>query len=88
MRQLDSITISVDINLSKLRERVEEKFPEGDLQSVGVQRSDTALATEQHSTDKSEVPVSGARKRHKLDPGFYRLLEVRFQRENWLGETL
>ena len=60
MRQLDSITDSVDINLSKLRERVEEKDP-GGLQSMGSQRVRHSLATEQHSTDKSEGSVSGAR---------------------------
>ena len=37
MRRLDSITDSVDINLSKLRERVEGKEP-GWLQSMGSKR--------------------------------------------------
>ena len=58
MRQLDSITDTVDINLSKLRERVEEKEP-GGLQSMGSQRVRHNLTTEQHYTDKPEGSISG-----------------------------
>ena len=60
MRWLDSITDSVDINFSKLRERVEGKEP-GGLQSMGSKRVRHNLATEDHYTDSAEGSISGAR---------------------------
>ena len=48
MRWLDSFTDSVDMNLSKLQEIVEDKGAEpGVMQSVGPQRVVYDLATEQ-----------------------------------------
>ena len=46
MRCLDSITDSMDMNLSKLQETMEEREP-GMLQSMGSQRVRHDLATEQ-----------------------------------------
>ena len=46
MRWLDSITDSMDMNLSKLREIVRTEEP-GVLQSMGSQRARHDLATEQ-----------------------------------------
>ena len=43
MKWLDSITNSVDMNLSKLREIVKERKP-GMLQSIGVAKSQTCLS--------------------------------------------
>ena len=47
MRWLDSITDSMDMNLSKLREIVRTEEP-GVLQSMGLQRDGHDLATEHH----------------------------------------
>ena len=46
LRWLDSITDSMDINLSKLREIVEDRGP-GVLKFMGLQRAGHNLATEQ-----------------------------------------
>ena len=46
MRWLDSITNSMDINLSKLQEIVEERGA-GVIQSLGSQRVGCCLVTEQ-----------------------------------------
>ena len=46
LRWLDSITDSTDINLSKLREIVEDRGP-GVLKFMGLQRVGHNLATEQ-----------------------------------------
>ena len=46
MRWLDGITASMDISLRKLLERLKDREP-GLLQSMGLQESDTTLATEQ-----------------------------------------
>ena len=46
LRWLDSITDSMDINLSKLREIVEDRGP-GVLKFMGLQRVGHNLATEQ-----------------------------------------
>ena len=46
MRWLDSISNSVDVNLSQLRERMKDRKP-GVLQSMGSQRVGHNLATEQ-----------------------------------------
>ena len=46
MTWLDSITDSIDMNLSKLQEIVEDRGP-GVLQSMGSQRVARDLATEQ-----------------------------------------
>ena len=46
MRWLDSITDSVDINLSKLQETVESTEETGMLQSMGSQRVRHDLVTE------------------------------------------
>jgi len=50
MRWLDSITDSLDMNLSKLQEAVKEGKP-GVLQSMLLQRVRYDLATEQQQTD-------------------------------------
>ena len=47
MRQLDSITDSMDMNLSKLREIVEVRGMPGMLLSMRLQRVGHDLATEQ-----------------------------------------
>ena len=46
MRGLDGIADSVDMSLSKLWERVKDRKP-GVLQSMGLQRVGSDLATEQ-----------------------------------------
>ena len=50
MRWLDSITGSLDMNLSKLQESVKEGKP-GVLRSMVLQRVRYDLATEQQQTD-------------------------------------
>ena len=51
MRRLNSITNSVDIDLSKLWETVEDREP-GVLKSMGLQRAGHNLATEQQRSSK------------------------------------
>ena len=51
MRWLDSITNSTDMNLSKLREIGKERKP-GVLQSMGSQRVEHDLVTEQQEEDR------------------------------------
>ena len=54
-RWLDSITDSMDMNLNKLREIVEEEEP-GVLQSMGLQRAGPDLVTkEQHWSSPSAI---------------------------------
>ena len=48
MRWLDGITDSMDMNLSKLREIVEDRGVPGVVQSMGLQRVGHDLPTEQH----------------------------------------
>ena len=55
MKWLDSITNSVDMNLSKLREIVKERKP-GMLQSIGVAKSQTCLSD--WTTTKTSSPCS------------------------------
>ena len=51
MRWLDGITDSTDMNLSKLREIGKERKP-GVLQSMGLQRVEHDLVTEQQEEDR------------------------------------
>ena len=61
----------MDINLSKLRERVEEKEP-GGLQPMGSQRVRHNLTTEQHYNWQTRgFNLRGWRKLHKLEPGVW-----------------
>ena len=59
MRWLDSISNSVDMNLSQLREIMKDRKP-GVLQSMGSQRVGHNLATEQQHRNKHCVEEKGA----------------------------
>ena len=55
MRWLNSITNSVDMNLSKLQEIVKDREGLGRMQYMGSQRAGHSLATEQQRTRDVEV---------------------------------
>ena len=76
MRRLGSITDSIDMNLSKLQEIVEDRGP-GVLQSMGSQRAGHDSATEQqqqHLLKDNHGKILCSAQRIQMDPKAHMIL--------------